>query len=497
MRSDVPAQSAMRWTGCRFADGTSSILTATAYGPDGAPDRIFSPFTVPGAPTGTFLAYSEAGLARTHLTNTDWGQTYTDTYNAAGLQTSSWVRPEGLETLRMDPNGQTTLSRSTIFGDLAWAQDASGATTTYSYNARGQQVGITDPAQNVIATYYENWETSPTRLVDPDLGTMTYTYDNAGRLDTVTDARGHTTTVNYKPNTSLPEDVTFGSSTVASWGHAPSGRLTSSVFNNLDTNGTSRGTVTKTYGYDTRGRMNTTTWAIPGLPGGPQTISYTHQESGAINTATLPNGDVLDYTYNTRGQPTGLTRNGTVIADGAMYNARGQLTSVTTGTPSWPVTDHAVFARLADYEDWSARSARTRAVGVDQATDVEDHLTRLYRAVLGRNPDPGGWVYWMTLYATGTPSATIARAFAESVEYTNTWTGYIDSHTSHGLPNGSLVTDASLLADDVARFGDIPGVHIHDLPSMSSAQVREILDGPGTIIGGFCDSGACLAGFGG
>ena len=68
---------------------------------------------------------------------------------------------------------------------------------------------------------------------------------------------------------------------------------------------------------------------------------------------------------------------------------------------------------------------------------------------------------------------------------------------AHGLPNGSLVTDASLLADDVARFGDIPGVYIHDLPTMSPAQVREILDGPGTIIGGFCDSGACLAGFGG
>ncbi len=68
---------------------------------------------------------------------------------------------------------------------------------------------------------------------------------------------------------------------------------------------------------------------------------------------------------------------------------------------------------------------------------------------------------------------------------------------AHGLADGRLVTDVSLLVDDRARFGDIPGVHIHDLPSMSSAQVQGILEGPGTIIGGFCDSGACLAGFGG
>ncbi len=68
---------------------------------------------------------------------------------------------------------------------------------------------------------------------------------------------------------------------------------------------------------------------------------------------------------------------------------------------------------------------------------------------------------------------------------------------AHGLPNGSLVTDATLLADDVRAFGRLPGVQVHDLPSMSAAQVREILESPGTIIGGFCDSGACLAPFSG
>lgn len=68
---------------------------------------------------------------------------------------------------------------------------------------------------------------------------------------------------------------------------------------------------------------------------------------------------------------------------------------------------------------------------------------------------------------------------------------------AHGLVDGSLITDASMLADDVAAFGRIPGVQVHDLPSMSSAQIQEILSSPGTVIGGFCNSGACLAPFGG
>lgn len=37
------------------------------------------------------------------------------------------------------------------------------------------------------------------------------------------------------------------------------------------------------------------------------------------------------------------------------------------------------------------------------------------------------------------------------------------------------------------------GVTVHDLPSMSSEEISEVLRQPGAIIGGFCDSSACLA----
>lgn len=66
----------------------------------------------------------------------------------------------------------------------------------------------------------------------------------------------------------------------------------------------------------------------------------------------------------------------------------------------------------------------------------------------------------------------------------------------HGAADGSLIPDVTMFADDVLRFGDIPGVHVHDLPNLTPDQVKAILAKPGTIIGGFCFSGACLAKYG-
>ena len=62
----------------------------------------------------------------------------------------------------------------------------------------------------------------------------------------------------------------------------------------------------------------------------------------------------------------------------------------------------------------------------------------------------------------------------------------------HGTPDGNMLPDRSLFDADAARFGDIPGVRVHNVPDLSSSQISNILSGPGTIIGAFCNSGACL-----
>jgi hypothetical protein len=65
----------------------------------------------------------------------------------------------------------------------------------------------------------------------------------------------------------------------------------------------------------------------------------------------------------------------------------------------------------------------------------------------------------------------------------------------HGTPSGATIPALDLFKADVARFGAIPGVAVHDFTAMSPAQLTDLLRGPGTTIGAFCDSGACLAPF--
>ncbi|PTQ90492.1 RHS repeat-associated core domain-containing protein [Agitococcus lubricus] len=65
----------------------------------------------------------------------------------------------------------------------------------------------------------------------------------------------------------------------------------------------------------------------------------------------------------------------------------------------------------------------------------------------------------------------------------------------HGTPAGVTIPDLSLFKADVSRFGNIPGVNVYDFTKLSPQQLTDLLRGPGTTIGGFCDSGVCLAPF--
>lgn len=63
----------------------------------------------------------------------------------------------------------------------------------------------------------------------------------------------------------------------------------------------------------------------------------------------------------------------------------------------------------------------------------------------------------------------------------------------HGLTDGSTIVDRSLFEADLARFGNVPGVNVFNFPELTPAQLNSLLKGEGTTIGGFCNSGVCLA----
>ena len=66
----------------------------------------------------------------------------------------------------------------------------------------------------------------------------------------------------------------------------------------------------------------------------------------------------------------------------------------------------------------------------------------------------------------------------------------------HGNVDGTIASaDAQMHQLDILKFGEIPGVTVHNFPDLTAAQLKGLLHGQHTVIGGFCSSGACLAPF--
>lgn len=64
---------------------------------------------------------------------------------------------------------------------------------------------------------------------------------------------------------------------------------------------------------------------------------------------------------------------------------------------------------------------------------------------------------------------------------------------THGTATGRMDPEYEFFRQDVERFGDLKGVTVHNISEMTDREISDILvDRPGTIIGGFCDSGSCL-----
>lgn len=65
----------------------------------------------------------------------------------------------------------------------------------------------------------------------------------------------------------------------------------------------------------------------------------------------------------------------------------------------------------------------------------------------------------------------------------------------HGTVEGRMIVDAGLHEADLIRFGEVPGVKVYNLPDLSPKQISDLLQTPGTTIGGFCYSSICLTPF--
>jgi len=215
--------------------------------------------------------------------------TTTITYDSAGHKTSltdpvgnktQWAYDgDDRMTTLTQPNGATVTYVYDADGELTDTTDADGRRTTYSYDSDRDKTGETwvgaSPSEKITYTYDANNELTG---VSDSYATLTFSYDNGGRLGTL---------VTSGPGTGQPT-VTL------TYSYDQVGDKTS-VTDSLSSQGIT------TYSYDIVQRLTTITASYGGTAGPQVLFNYdnanrltsTSRQIGISNTATEVNGTMI------------------------------------------------------------------------------------------------------------------------------------------------------------------------------------------------------------
>lgn len=318
------------------------------------------------------------------------------TYNPAGYL-ASMTDPLGRTiSFTYDSAGRVTQQTLPDGQKVSFAYDANGNLTSltppgrtahdFSYSTVNQATSYSPPgvgASSSQTQYSYNADRQLTRVTRPDGKTVDLSYDSAGRVSSVTIARG-AISYSYSPTTGLVTAVSAPGSlglaytydgflpTGVSWSGAVAGSvgysydrdfrvaslsvnganpiayeydgdslltqagalaLTHSAQNGLLT-GSALNSVTDTWGYNSFGEP-TSYSALAGATS-LYSVSYTRDKLGRITQKVETIGGVATtyaYSYDSRGRLTGVTRNG-APAESYSYDANGNRLSATVNGSS-------------------------------------------------------------------------------------------------------------------------------------------------------------------
>ncbi|MFE7562432.1 DNRLRE domain-containing protein [Kitasatospora sp. NPDC057500] len=460
------------------ASGTSPALTAgtevaarahtvTNYD-EGRPANAAVSDQVTSVTVGARIdGYAADADTRTNATEYDWAQGLATrtVQDPAGLKitTSTGYDASGRVTSQSRPNSTgtdagttvTTYYEATGTGPCAGRPEWAGLVCS---TAPAAQIagGGANPLQLPTKTYQYDRLGATTLLTETANGvtrTTSRTYDAAGRPLKVTVTGGTGTavpeTVNgYDPATGQPSTVSNGSTTVTQQydklGRPVSyddgtGSVTTVEYDKLDRVVKKSDSVpsTTTYGYDTakdpRGLPTSLTDSVAG------TFNATYDVEGRLLTQTLPGGNLLTNTYDSRGIQTGKTytdQAGTVLlADTAEYTVHGQQAgrTQTDGNSTAGVFAYDAAGRLTKATDSTGLACGTRSYAFDKSSN------RTSRTSVTDDCDPA---------TADTVTTTDTHAYDTADRLTGTGYGYDAYGRTTTLPKG---TQLSYFANDLVR----------------------------------------------
>ncbi len=242
-------------------------------------------------------------------------------------------------------------------------------TTNYQYSLMSQLTAVIDHLGNTSTQEYDSLGRK-IRAVDVDYGQKLFSYDLAGNLVSQTDARGITirylydalnrqTLIDY-PN---DKDVQFV------YDLETKGTL-SRVYNNL---GMDR------YTYDARLRK---TREDRTMDGQTWTTTYAYDSMDRLVSQTYPDGEIVQYSYNSRDKLASIQRGSQTLLSGLAYNAAGQLTQKTYGN-SW-ITAYTYDADNLRLTNIATTKASATLQNLNYTHDPVGNVKTLGDAVAGR-----------------------------------------------------------------------------------------------------------------
>ncbi|MDD5681118.1 MAG: hypothetical protein PHI59_07735, partial [Candidatus Omnitrophica bacterium] len=192
--------------------------------------------------------------------------------------------------------------------------------TIYRYNMADDLILIGDALGNIIDYSYDSLGRRLT-MNDPDLGIRRYEYDALGNLKKCTDAKSEEIYYDYD-ELSRPIKKSYKS--------LPGGEIIYTYDGTNVTNGIGRRTAMQdisgsaSWSYDVMGRVTSETKIIDGETYG---AGWAYDAMGRVTSITYPNGEVVNYTYNTGGNIDNIPGYVSEI----QYNALGHTTDLKFG----------------------------------------------------------------------------------------------------------------------------------------------------------------------
>jgi RHS repeat-associated protein len=383
--------------------------------------------------TTTSYAYATTG-GLSSITDPLGNVSARNTYNAAGRITSqrdetgartTFAWDEATQTATItDPTGKV---RTDVYNNLNLVKqiDGNGAVVEQLYDDDNNAAATVDAADRLYRTEYDDRDRLVLRAAPAPLYyTELWTYDDADRVTSYTDADGYTTSYTYN-ETGLVSEVYNADGGVISYTYTTGSE--GSPANLLATSTDPLGRTT-TYTYDAAGDLVSTT-----TPGGRTTTSTYDAAHRLVSTAS-PSGALTSYTYDAAGRmltvtdPTGAVTTNT-------YDAAGRLTKTTDALGRSTTFHYDRSDRLLWTRDAAGNITRTSYDGAGRVATSTDALG----AVTTYAYDAAGRL-------TGTTDAlgrTTTMAYDTQGQLTSTTdpTGGVTSHTYDVVGQLTSTTD--------------------------------------------------------